>query len=91
MIYKCKTGQHLWKDADEANRCCNGWVAVLVPLFHEGLGKKPNFDYEAKDHACFTYVLLPETEKERILDVSSKLPVARSEVAQASSWLKWNN
>jgi len=90
----CKTGRHLWTNAEDAQRCCNGWVEVLIPV-EETLRAEGTWPAEGSQDrerllGCSIVTLLPETEKTRILHYRSCHPVERPEVSDEMPWMRWN-
>ena len=81
MLKRCKSGQHRWDDksqAEKLQKCCNGYVAVWVPL------KKDSFEldegnlhpHNARGHAMYALVLMHESETERIAKARACEPMS---------------
>jgi hypothetical protein len=78
MLKRCKSGRHWWLEdqQDELDKCCNGWVRLMVPRtkFHPDETKLDPFDKDGWGQFC--YILVHQSEVERIQRLRALEPAA---------------
>lgn len=88
----CKSGIHLWRMQQDADRCCAGWIPVRVPVefryrLDEWAETPPLPFHDAR--SPWIRVLVPENQPELIEALRLREPDAfRSSTGPVSPWLK---
>lgn len=76
MTYQCKTKKHTWLDQDSAQKCCNGYKRIFVPVQQGQLFKDPNVTFNV-DLGWHTFAwmededLFPKIERQ-LKEISKK-------------------
>ena len=87
----CAAGLHLWRDPEDAARCCAGWTPVRIPFTY--LGRLD--DWVSSEivpspcEPCWCRTLVPSAFTELIRELRVREPhVFRSSTGPLAPWLR---
>ena len=84
-MYLCARKLHFWQSRADAQRCCNGWVRLMVP-FHYGV---PGRDwYSVVGLGVWKVYLIREEETAEIEKLRALLPMELRSSTSPNPWLK---
>jgi hypothetical protein len=86
--YLCTRKFHYWETQEEAERCCNGWIRLMVPLQY---GEDEFFGAPVKNPYYISGLwkpwLIREEETEEIERLLTLMPMTLRSSTSANPWI----